>query len=90
MIRFDEVGVCKPWMIQIMAYTRDNHCQFIEHSEWFVKHRVFIITRLKDPVANMSDIERVSHVVEWHQKVFIRNLAQETDKLYVVNTKCFN
>ena len=38
----------------------------------------------------MSDVEGVSHVVEWDQQVFIRYLAQEVNQLKSVYTKCLD
>lgn len=55
-----------------------------------MKYRVSIIGRLDEPVAHMSDVEGVSHVVERHQQVFVRNLAQEIDKLKLVYTECLD
>ena len=38
----------------------------------------------------MGDIESMSHVVERHQKVFVSNLAQETNEIYLVYSKSLN
>jgi hypothetical protein len=80
-VRFDEVGVANPRVVQVVTDARNHHRQLVQRTHRFRNEAVLG----EYPEAHVGDIESVCHVVEWCKVICLTHFNKELLQRFFVD-----